>query len=98
MPRPTARRLRVPPGTQTGQRFQLRERGAPSPRNGERGDLVVEVRIVLPKVLDERSKELLREFGRINESVGRQRRRAGKDQVTARPVRAVRTAMVRPSE
>jgi molecular chaperone DnaJ len=27
---------------------------------------VVEVRLVLPKVLDERSKELLREFGRIN--------------------------------
>ena len=59
-------RLRVPPGTQTGQRFHIRGRGAPSPRSGERGDLVVEVRIVLPKVLDERSKELLREFGRIN--------------------------------
>jgi molecular chaperone DnaJ len=59
-------RLRVPPGTQTGQRFRIRGRGAPSPRDGERGDLVVEVSIVLPKVLDERSKELLREFGRIN--------------------------------
>jgi molecular chaperone DnaJ len=59
-------RLRVPPGTQSGQRFRLRDRGVPSPRGGSRGDLVVEVRIVLPKVLDERSKELLREFGRIN--------------------------------
>ncbi|MGE0448675.1 MAG: molecular chaperone DnaJ [Vicinamibacterales bacterium] len=59
-------RLRVPPGTQSGQRFRLRERGAPSSRDGRRGDLVVEVRIVLPRVLDERSKELLREFGRIN--------------------------------
>jgi molecular chaperone DnaJ len=59
-------RLRVPPGTQTGQRFRVRERGAPSARDGQRGDLVVEVRLVLPKVLDERSKELLREFGRIN--------------------------------
>jgi molecular chaperone DnaJ len=59
-------RLRVPPGTQSGQRFRLRERGAPSPRDGRRGDLVVEVRLVLPKLLDERSKELLREFGRIN--------------------------------
>jgi molecular chaperone DnaJ len=59
-------RLRVPPGTQAGQRFRLRERGAASPRNGRRGDLVVEVRLMLPKVLDERSKELLREFGRIN--------------------------------
>ena len=58
--------LRVPPGTQSGQRFRLRGKGAPSPRGAERGDLVVEVRIALPKVLDERSKELLREFGRIN--------------------------------
>ena len=59
-------RLRIPPGTQSGQRFRLRERGAPSPRDGRRGDLVVEVRLVLPALLDERSKELLREFGRIN--------------------------------
>jgi molecular chaperone DnaJ len=59
-------RLRVPPGTQSGQRFRLRERGVASARDGRRGDLVVEVRLVLPKLLDERSKELLREFGRIN--------------------------------
>ena len=59
-------RLRVPPGTQSGQRFRLRERGVASPRDGRRGDLVVEVRLVLPKLLDERSKELLREFGKIN--------------------------------
>ncbi len=58
-------RLRVPPGTQSGQRFRLRERGAVG-RTGRRGDLVVDVRMRLPKVLDERSKELLREFGRIN--------------------------------
>jgi molecular chaperone DnaJ len=60
-------RLRVPPGTQSGQRFRLRERGVPSARDGRRGDLVVEVRLVLPRLLDERSKELLREFGRIND-------------------------------
>jgi len=58
-------RLRVPPGTQSGQRFRLRDRGAVG-RNGRRGDLVAEVRIRLPKLLDERSKELLREFGRLN--------------------------------
>jgi len=49
-----------------GQRFRLRERGILSPRDGRRGDLVVEVKLVLPRILDERSKELLREFGRIN--------------------------------
>jgi DnaJ-class molecular chaperone len=35
-------------------------------RTGGRGDLIVEVALVLPTLLDERSKELLREFGRIN--------------------------------
>jgi molecular chaperone DnaJ len=61
-------RLRIPPGTQSGQRFRLRERGLPLPNGNSRGDMVVEVRLMLPKLLDERSKELLREFGRINGS------------------------------
>jgi molecular chaperone DnaJ len=59
-------RVRVPPGTQSGQRFRLRGRGVPSPREGRRGDLVIEARLMLPKLLDERSKQLLREFGEIN--------------------------------
>ena len=59
-------RLRVPPGTQTGQRLRLRGRGAPSPRDGRRGDLVAEIRITLPRVLDERSKDLLRQFGELH--------------------------------
>ena len=60
-------RVRIPPGTQSGQRFRVHERGVPSSsRDGRRGDLVVEVKLVLPTLLDERSKELLREFGRIN--------------------------------
>jgi molecular chaperone DnaJ len=58
-------RVRIPPGTQAGQRFRLRDRGVPM-RDGRRGDLVIEVQLALPRVLDERSKELLREFGRIN--------------------------------
>lgn len=59
-------RLRVPPGTQSGQRFRLRGRGARSLRSERRGDLIIEARLVLPPVIDERSKELLREFGRLN--------------------------------
>jgi molecular chaperone DnaJ len=59
-------RLRVPAGTQSGQRFRLRGRGVPSERDGSPGDLIVEVRVVLPPLVDERSKELLREFGRLH--------------------------------
>lgn len=63
-------RLRVPPGTQSGQRFRLRGRGLPAPRGDTRGDLIAEVRLMLPAVLDERSKTLLREFaGLQRESV-----------------------------
>jgi DnaJ-class molecular chaperone len=59
-------KVRIPPGTQSGQRFRISERGMASPRGGPRGDLVVEARLMLPAVLDERSKALLREFGEIN--------------------------------
>ncbi len=58
--------LRVPPGTQSGQRFRLRGKGAPSLRGEPQGDQIVEVRVVVPKVTDERSKELLRELARLN--------------------------------
>jgi molecular chaperone DnaJ len=60
--------LAVPAGTQSGQQFRLPQLGAPSPRTGSRGDLLVGVRIVLPPLENERSRELLREFGRINSS------------------------------
>ena len=59
--------VRIPPGTQNGQTFRLREKGAPSlmdPR--ARGDQYVEVRVTIPRVADERSKEILREFAKLN--------------------------------
>jgi molecular chaperone DnaJ len=59
-------KLRVPPGTQSGQQFRVRERGAPSRRGGPPGDLIVTTRLVLPAIADERSKELIRELARLN--------------------------------
>jgi molecular chaperone DnaJ len=59
--------VRIPPGTQSGQTLRLRERGAPSLLNPElRGDQYVEVKIVVPKLADERSKQILREFAKLN--------------------------------
>jgi molecular chaperone DnaJ len=58
--------MKIPAGTQSGQKFRLRGRGAPSLRGGIHGDQIVEVRVVLPKIRDERSKEILREFARLN--------------------------------
>ena len=58
-------KLKIPPGTQAGQHLRVRGRGAPA-SSGGRGDLVVEVKLVLPTNTDERSKDLIREFGRLN--------------------------------
>ena len=59
--------VRIPPGTQAGQRFRLRGRGAPSLLNpGMRGDQYVEVKVVIPRIADERSKEILRELAKLN--------------------------------
>ncbi len=59
--------VRIPPGTQTGQAFRLRGRGMPSMMNpGTRGDQYVEVKVVVPRVADERSKEILRELAKLN--------------------------------
>lgn len=59
--------LRIPPGTQSGQKLRLREKGVPSATTERhRGDEIVEVKIVVPHVKDERSKEILREFAKLN--------------------------------
>jgi molecular chaperone DnaJ len=59
--------LKIPPGTQTGQKLRMREKGVTSATHeGHRGDQIVEVKIVVPKVQDERSKEILRELQRLN--------------------------------
>ena len=64
---PGRAQLKIPPGTQTGQKLRMREKGAPvAAREGQRGDQIVEVKIVVPKVQDERSKEILRELQRLN--------------------------------
>ncbi|HEX5235842.1 MAG TPA: J domain-containing protein [Silvibacterium sp.] len=59
--------LKIPPGTQSGQKLRMRERGVPSSAHeGKRGDQIVTVEITVPKVQDERSKEILREFAKLN--------------------------------
>jgi molecular chaperone DnaJ len=59
--------LRIPPGTECGQKLRLREKGVPSTsREGKRGDEIVEVKIVVPKAGDERSREIWRELMKLN--------------------------------
>ncbi len=59
--------LKIPPGTESGQKFRLRERGFPSLRNPKlRGDEFIEVKITLPRVISEETKELLRQLEKQN--------------------------------
>src|SRR6201997_1988863 len=59
--------LKIPPGTQSGQKLRLREKGVPSAtREGLRGDEIVEITVTVPMPRDERTKELLRELAKLN--------------------------------
>jgi molecular chaperone DnaJ len=58
--------LKIPPGTQNGQKFRLREKGVQNTRKGVQGDEIVEVTLVAPKVQDERTKEILRELAQLH--------------------------------
>jgi molecular chaperone DnaJ len=59
--------LKIPPGTQSGQKLRLREKGVPSAtKDGARGDEIVEVKLTVPMPRDERTKELLREIAKLN--------------------------------
>lgn len=55
-------KLRIPPGTQPGAVIRLRGKGVPHLRGSGRGDHYVRIRIVVPKHLTRRQKELLEEF------------------------------------
>lgn len=58
--------VKIPPGTEGGQKFRLRGKGAPLLRGSGRGDQYVEVHVVTPRANDERSRQLLRELGALH--------------------------------
>jgi molecular chaperone DnaJ len=59
--------LKIPPGTQSGQKLRMRERGVESAQNpGQRGDQIVTVEVVVPTLQDERSREIMRELAKLN--------------------------------
>jgi molecular chaperone DnaJ len=64
--------LKIPQGTKNGQRFRLREKGVPNSRSGQRGDQIVEVAIEAPEPRDERTREILRELGKLHPEDPRQ--------------------------
>lgn len=64
--------LRIPPGTQPGDRLRLRGLGAPS-GGGRRGDQIVTVQVTVPRKLNPEQRELLERLARIDEANAEQR-------------------------
>jgi len=58
--------LKIPQGTQPGQKFRLREKGVTNSRKGQRGDQIVEVFLTSPPARDERSRAILRELAELH--------------------------------
>ena len=57
--------MTIPPGTQSGKVFRLRGQGLPVFEGRGRGDQLVRVFVEVPKKLNDRQRELLREFGEL---------------------------------
>ena len=55
--------IKVPPGTQTGQKMRVRGRGLPQ-RGGVNGDLIIETRIEVPKQVTESERKLWEQLAR----------------------------------
>jgi len=59
--------LRIPPGTQTGQKLRMREKGVPSAtRPGVMGDQIVELRIVIPEIPNVEAKDLWQKLEKLH--------------------------------
>ncbi len=64
--------VNIPPGIQSGQKLRIKGKGMPNPK-GEPGDLYAVVKIVVPKSLSPKEKELfeeLRKISRFNPRIG----------------------------
>ena len=64
--------LKIPQGTQNGQKFRLRDKGVFNGRKNTRGDEIVEVVLRSPDVHNERTRELLRELAQVQTTDVRQ--------------------------
>ena len=52
--------IRIPPGTASGRRFRVRGQGIG--KDGQRGDLIIEVQISVPEKLTEEQERMMKEF------------------------------------
>lgn len=58
--------MRIPPATNSGKTFRMRQRGVVDPRSNKRGDQFVRISIVVPNIPDESTKDLMRRYAERN--------------------------------
>src|SRR5262249_7313010 len=58
--------LTIPPGSSSGLKLRLKGQGVPASGGKPEGDLFVQLRIVVPKTVDEPSRKLIQEFADRN--------------------------------
>ena len=58
--------LKIPPGTQSGTVFRLKEKGMPQMRRSNKGNLYVTITVVVPQKLNKEQTKLLRKFAEIS--------------------------------
>ena len=75
--------ITVPPGTQPGEIFRLKNQGMPDPHGGPRGDLLVEFHVEVPKKINKKQEELLRQLAELDEKQVSAKRKTFFDSVKA---------------
>ncbi len=74
-------RLTVPEGTQTGKIFRVKGEGFPNVHGQGKGDLLVRIFVETPSKLSERQKELLKEFGTLENPANMPKRKGFLDKI-----------------
>ncbi|NNJ26724.1 DnaJ C-terminal domain-containing protein [Alienimonas chondri] len=61
--------LTIPPGAASGSKLRLRGKGVKNPKSGTDGDQIVQTKIVVPKALSDRQRELYEELLKLDDEV-----------------------------
>lgn len=80
-PHGTSCRLSIPEGTQSGKVLRIKDEGSPNVQGRGRGDMLVKTSVETPVNLNEKQKELLRQFGELEKEQNSPRKRSFFDKI-----------------
>ena len=74
-------KYKIPEGTQNGTKFRIRGKGEPIYNSTNKGDLIFTVNIEIPKNLDSKQKELLKQFADMSKDSNYQKKKSFFDKI-----------------